>query len=127
MLLGFQKIVGHEGQIALLRRAVERDRLHHAYLFVGPEGMGKRTVATALTAAVQCSGGAGEACGECSNCRAIEHDSHPDVHRLEPRTGKRDITMAMARALHAHLGISASVLLQERGARIEPAPGTIDF
>ncbi len=105
MLLGFQEIIGHEGQIALLRRAVERDRLHHAYLFVGPEGTGKRTVATALTAAVQCSTGTGDACGECASCRAVAHDNHPDVHWLEPRKGKRDITIEQVRGLQQQLAL----------------------
>ena len=102
-MLRFQDIVGHQGQIELLRRAVHRQRLHHAYLFVGPEGTGKRTVATALAAAVQCPEGAGDACGECSSCRCIDNRNHPDVHWLEQRKGKRDITIEQVRELQREL------------------------
>jgi len=76
----FEDIVGHRGQIELLRRAVARDRLHHAYLFVGPEGTGKRTVATALATAVQCPEGDADGCGECAIGRGIDDRNHPDVH-----------------------------------------------
>ena len=102
-MLRFQDIVGHQGQIELLRRAVRRDRLHHAYLFVGPEGAGKRAVATALAAAVQCPEGAGDACGECPSCRCIDDRNHPDVHWLEQRKGKRDITIEQVRELQREL------------------------
>ena len=104
-MLRFQEIVGHQGQIELLRRAVRRERLHHAYLFVGPEGAGKRTVATALAAAVQCPEAAGDACGECPSCRCIDDRNHPDVHWLEQRKGKRDITIEQVRELQRELAL----------------------
>ncbi len=102
-MLTFQDIVGHQGPIELLQRAVRHDRLHHAYIFVGPEGTGKRTVATALTGAVQCSTDGGDACGACPSCRHIDDRSHPDVHWLEPRKGKRDITIEQVRELQREL------------------------
>ena len=104
-MLRFQDIVGHQGQIELLQRAVRRDRLHHAYLFVGPEGAGKRAVATALAAAVQCPEAAGDPCGECPSCRCIDDRNHPDVHWLEPRKGKRDITIEQVRELQRELAL----------------------
>ena len=102
-MLRFQDIVGHQGQIELLRRAVDRDRLHHAYLFAGPDGAGKRTVATALAGAVQCSEGGADACGACPSCRCIDDRNHPDVHWLEQRKGKRDITIEQVRELQREL------------------------
>lgn len=102
-MLRFRDIVGHQGPIELLQRAVRRDRLHHAYIFVGPEGTGKRTVATALTGAVQCSTGGGDACGECPSCRCIDDRNHPDVHWVEQRKGKRDITIEQVRELQRDL------------------------
>lgn len=120
MTLRFQDIVGHESQVEVLRRALDRDRLHHAYLFVGPEGTGKRTVATALTAAVQCAEGQGDSCGACPSCLSISRGNHPDVHWLEQRKGKRDITIEQVRELQRQL-----VLRRLTGARkvavIDPA------
>ncbi len=102
-MLRFRDIIGHQGRIELLRRAVRRDRLHHAWLFAGPEGTGKRTVATALAAAIQCGSADGDACGECPSCLCIRGGNHPDVHWLQPRKGKRDLTIEQVRALQRQL------------------------
>ena len=77
----FSQILGHERQKDILRRAIESDRLAHAYLFEGPEGIGKRLMALALVRAVFCQDGTG--CGNCSACRKVDHHNHPDLHILE--------------------------------------------
>jgi DNA polymerase-3 subunit delta' len=65
-----------------LRRAIASGRLAHAYLFEGPEGIGKRLTALALVRAVICTEGTG--CGTCPACRKVDHNNHPDLHLLEP-------------------------------------------
>jgi len=102
-MLRFQDIIGHETQIEVLQRALRFDRLHHALLFVGPEGVGKRTIALALAAAIGCEGGSGEACGECSNCLRVRGGNHPDVHWVELRSGKKEIGIDQIRELQQHL------------------------
>ncbi len=71
-----------------MNRVVARGRLAHAYLFYGPEGVGKLTVAKALARALHCKNAAGQealasACGTCTDCRAIEADTHPQVLMLD--------------------------------------------
>ena len=100
----FSDIIGHATQIATLRQALEQDRLHHAYVFLGPEGVGKRTVAFALAKAVHCAAAAGDFCGRCENCVKIENQNHPDVRLLRPLTGKRDISIEQVRTLGKELG-----------------------
>lgn len=78
----FAQIVGHERQKEFLRRTLAHDRLAHAYLFEGPQGVGKRLTALALARAVFCAEGTG--CGECTPCRKIDHNNHPDLQILEP-------------------------------------------
>lgn len=78
----FAGILGHERQKAILQRAVTSGRLAHAYLFEGPDGVGKRLVALALARALFCEQHTG--CGECSACRKVEHQNHPDLHIIEP-------------------------------------------
>lgn len=78
----FAQIVGHERQKEFLRRTLAHDRLAHAYLFEGPQGVGKRLTALALARAVFCVEGTG--CGECTPCRKIDHNNHPDLQILEP-------------------------------------------
>ena len=78
----FTQIIGHDRQKDILRRAVSADRLAHAYLFEGAEGIGKRLMALALVRAVFCQNRTG--CGECASCRKIDHNNHPDLHIFEP-------------------------------------------
>jgi len=78
----FAQILGHERQKEVLRRALKQDRLAHAYLFSGPEGVGKRLMALALARAVFCLEGTG--CGSCVACRKVDHMNHPDLHLVEP-------------------------------------------
>jgi DNA polymerase-3 subunit delta' len=78
----FDRIIGHAQQKEFLRRTLAHNRLAHAYLFEGPEGVGKRLTALALARAVFCTAGRG--CGECIPCRKIDHNNHPDLQIVEP-------------------------------------------
>jgi DNA polymerase III delta' subunit len=66
--------------------ALLRGGMPHAVLLVGPEGVGKATLAEDLAAALLCRADDPDArpCRTCRGCRAVEHGNHPDVHRLEP-------------------------------------------
>jgi DNA polymerase-3 subunit delta' len=80
----FDHILGHERQKEILSRALANGRLAHAYLFSGPDGVGKRLMAMALARAIVCHEQRG--CGHCLACRKIDHQNHPDLHILEPVT-----------------------------------------
>jgi DNA polymerase-3 subunit delta' len=80
--MSFDQILGHEPQKEILSRALASGRIAHAYLFSGPEGIGKRLMATALARAIVCFEQRG--CGHCQACRKIDHQNHPDLHILEP-------------------------------------------
>ena len=77
----FDTIIGHDRQKNILLRAVERRRIAHAYLFSGPDGIGKRLMATGLAKALLCQTGKG--CGQCSACRKVDNSNHPDIHILD--------------------------------------------
>src|SRR5210317_410545 len=78
----FDQILGHERQKEILSRSLASGRLAHAYLFSGPDGVGKRLMAIALARAIVCHEQRG--CGNCLACRKIDHQNHPDLHLLEP-------------------------------------------
>jgi DNA polymerase-3 subunit delta' len=81
----FKDIKGQTRAIEYFKRAVGNKRLGHAFIFTGPEGVGKRATAQALAQALNCSQSAeGEACGECPACRKITQGGHPDVRSIEP-------------------------------------------
>ncbi|MFT3915715.1 MAG: DNA polymerase III subunit delta' [Anaeromyxobacteraceae bacterium] len=76
----FSEIIGQDRAVGALRAALSRGALHHAYLFGGPEGVGKARVARLLAQAANCEGPvAGEACGTCRPCHKIAAGNHPDV------------------------------------------------
>jgi DNA polymerase-3 subunit delta' len=76
----FSEIHGQERAVGALRAALRRGTLHHAYLFGGPAGAGKRAAATALAQAANCEDPRpDDACGECGPCRKIARGVHPDV------------------------------------------------
>ena len=76
--MAFGGIYGHEKPIAILRRAMEKDRTAHAYLFYGMEGIGKKTVAAAFARALNCREPS-PPCDACLSCRKALHHNHPDI------------------------------------------------
>jgi DNA polymerase-3 subunit delta' len=82
--MAFKDIYGHEKQIRILQQAMSSNRIAHAYLFYGMEGIGKRSTALVFAKALNCQGGQGEACGHCSSCLKADHGNHPDLRIIEP-------------------------------------------
>ena len=82
----FRQILGQERVISHLRTAREKGRLSHAYLFLGPEGVGRASTARALAAALNCLTPRedGDACGACASCRRLAAGTHPDFLVIEP-------------------------------------------
>lgn len=77
----FENIVGHEFQKDILLRASRKRTVSHAYLFSGPDGVGKRLLAVEFAKLLNCVGAEAESgvrC-ECSACRKIDKGIHPDV------------------------------------------------
>jgi len=90
-LIRFAAVRGHERVRDFLRAAVTQDRLPHALLFVGPDGVGKRALALALMAWLQCDQGGDDACGTCASCRRVAAGSHSDVQLVNLAAGKKEI------------------------------------
>ncbi len=78
----WESIRDQERVVAQLRRAIERDRIPHAYLFSGPPAAPLHETALALAAALSCTVRRGEGCGACDACSKIAAGIHPDVVTL---------------------------------------------
>jgi DNA polymerase-3 subunit gamma/tau len=77
-------VVGQEPVTRTLRNAVERDKVHHAYLFVGSRGTGKTSMAKILAASLNCEQGPTlEPCGRCESCVSIARASSLDVLEMD--------------------------------------------
>jgi DNA polymerase-3 subunit delta' len=89
-VVSFSSIIGHRRVVSLLSRAVARDTLPPALLLAGSAGIGKRRIALAVAAAVNClqprqmAELERDACDECASCRRIARGVHPDVILIEP-------------------------------------------
>jgi DNA polymerase-3 subunit gamma/tau len=80
----FAEVVGQEPVVRTLRHAVERDKVHHAYLFVGSRGTGKTSMAKILAACLNCERGpTTEPCGKCDSCLSIARASSLDVIEMD--------------------------------------------
>ena len=78
-------LLGHEWAVDMLRRHVTRGDLRHAYLFSGPPGLGRRTLALRLAQALNCERpvAPGEPCFNCRTCKQIEAMQHPDLNIIQ--------------------------------------------
>jgi DNA polymerase III subunit gamma/tau len=85
----FDEVVGQEHVVRTLRNAVERDRVHHAYLFVGSRGTGKTSVAKILARSLNCVNGPTlTPCGECESCRTIAAGTSLDVIEMDAASNR---------------------------------------
>jgi DNA polymerase III subunit delta' len=82
--MSFNQIYGHEKKLALLKAAVLNNRIAHAYLFHGIDGVGKKTVARNFAKMVNCEEGGPDACDRCVSCLKVDHGHHPDLVTVEP-------------------------------------------
>ena len=85
----FTDFIGNNAIVDSLKNSIVNERVANAYLFAGPEGVGKRFLAFIGAASLLCKDFAGEPCGQCSSCLRIQEilegeGFHPDLHVLEP-------------------------------------------
>jgi len=111
----------------MLRRSITTEQVGHAYLFLGPEGIGKRTTALAYAKALNCQDedahAQGDFCQHCRACHMIEMGHHPDVRLLTPETtgGK---TVIPIDAIRTKAGENATHPLPLReDAQLKPMEG----
>ena len=81
----WDEVVGQEHVKDVLRPALERGRIGHAYLFSGPRGVGKTTTARLIAMTVNCDdhSGAVKPCGKCESCKMVMSGRHPDVLEID--------------------------------------------
>lgn len=99
-------IVGHEWVVRFLRRAVASGDVSHAYLFTGPSGVGKTTLARALATALLCQGEGKAPCGTCRGCRLVASGNHSDLHIVESERTGASLKIEQVRDLQHQLALT---------------------
>ncbi len=86
----FREVVGQDVPVRIIRNALKRGNVSHAYLFAGPRGVGKTTVARILAKALNCVSLSeeGEPCGSCENCIEIDRGSFPDLVEIDAASNR---------------------------------------
>jgi len=108
--MAWTDIQGQPLAVRILATHCRRGRVAPAYLFAGPDGVGKRLVARELAKALNCQRAlAGEPehapCDACDACRRIVRGQHPDVHQLAPEGDSASIRIDAVRALLGRVGL----------------------
>lgn len=79
----FDTVVGQKHIIQTLQNALKQDKISHAYLFSGPRGTGKTTVAKLVAKSVNCLNPKEAPCNHCEHCTSIQNGTHPDVIEID--------------------------------------------
>ena len=96
-------VVGHERVVEALKRAADNDTPHHAYLILGPAGIGKMTIARLFAKALVCSAPAHRPCGECKPGRQAEAGTHVDLSTESPEGRSQTINVSQVREIQRRL------------------------
>ncbi|MBU0681949.1 MAG: DNA polymerase III subunit delta' [Proteobacteria bacterium] len=86
MLTPLSAVIGQNKAKNFLLTSFTKEKMSHAYLFKGPTGVGKKMLARAFAALINCASPQnGEACSNCPSCKKFSSGNHPDLHSIEPQ------------------------------------------
>lgn len=84
----FAQVAGQQHIVKTLMNALKENKIAHAYLFCGPRGTGKTSMARLFAKSLNCEHGFGSQCNECPNCLAVKEGSHPDIIEMDAASNR---------------------------------------
>jgi len=101
------EVIGNKNIVNFLQKNIENQNLTHAYLFVGPDKIGRKMVAENFVKSLLCLDNSVKPCGKCNNCKQIERGIHPDIFYLTKLDGKKNISIEQVRELQGKLSLGS--------------------
>jgi len=98
---------GQERAVDILKSSVAQNRVAHAYLFLGPEGVGKLKTALEFSKFLNCRDNQEDCCGSCPSCIKIEKQIHPDIFVITKEESKAQLSIKKIRQLQRRLSLKA--------------------
>jgi DNA polymerase III subunit delta' len=106
--MSFNEVIGHQDEIKFLQNVLQSQRIAHAFLFYGPEGIGKEYIAMQFATSLLCEKPVkGEACGKCSSCVRVQHQTHPNLIRIEQKESDTFLKIDTIREFRKEIGLKA--------------------
>ncbi len=104
--MSFKDIKGQDGAIEALKSSIRNDKISHAYMFIGPSGVGKKLTALNFAKALNCLSPKDEdSCDTCAQCKKIEAANHPDVLISSPAKENSSFGIDKIRAITKDIGL----------------------
>ncbi len=121
-----KEIFNQDPAVNLLKSALLKNRIAHAYLFTGPKGVGKETTAKAFVYHLFCQLSREDPCGSCLACKKLDKDIHPDIVKVYPE--KRDIRIDTIREIERFIKFRPleapyKIILLHQAEKLNPEAG----
>ncbi|MCD8574070.1 MAG: DNA polymerase III subunit gamma/tau [Erysipelotrichaceae bacterium] len=109
----FEEVVGQQHIVVTLKNAIKTNKLSHAYLFSGPRGTGKTSVAKILGKAINCTSNDEKPCERCASCLSISKGNHPDIIEIDAASnnGVDEIRELIDKVKYAPLELKTKVYI----------------
>lgn len=101
--MSFDNIPGQQKTKRILKDSISKNRISHAYLFTGNNGLGKSEIAGEFAQAIFCENSIDDSCGECLSCQKFAHGNHPDFHRITVQEDHKKILIDQIRELQKEI------------------------
>jgi len=103
--MSFKDIKDQDIPVSFLKKAIKKDSVAHAYLFVGTDGIGKAFTANTFAKALNCEKENGDSCDVCASCRKIDSKNHPDIFRITCEDAHKAIKINSIRDLEDKISL----------------------